>query len=230
MKNKLLKIIKSISIIFLILCFPIIFFSIINLDINNISNNDYIIYLTLANLILTIIFIFIYKDTLKKDIKNFKNNLIKNIELGIKYWIIGFIIMLTSNLIITLGLNKELAGNEQIVRNYIDLFPSLMIFNTVIYAPITEELAFRKSIKDAITNKWIYVITSGLIFGLLHISSYITNWTDLIYLIPYSSLGIAFALLYHKTNNIFSTITMHALHNLLTITLYLIGASLWKKL
>ena len=138
----------------------------------------------------------------------------------------GFIIMAVSNLVITYILNKGIAGNEQEVRNYIDSFPLFMIFNTVIYAPLTEELTFRKSFKTAINNKWLYVLTSGLVFGMVHISSYITNWTDLIYLIPYGSLGISFALLYHKTNNIYSTINMHAMHNLLAVVVYLIGAAL----
>ena len=131
-----------------------------------------------------------------------------------------------SNLFITYILNKGLAGNEEAVRGYIDSFPLFMIFNTVIYAPVTEELAFRKSIRDVINNKWVYVLTSGLVFGALHISSYITNWTDLVYLIPYGALGVSFALLYNKTDNIFSTISMHAMHNLIAVVIYLMGALL----
>ena len=134
--------------------------------------------------------------------------------------------MIVSNLIITYLLDKGIAGNEQEVRHYIDSFPLFMLFNTVIYAPLTEELTFRKSFKDAINNKWIYILASGLVFGMLHIMSYITNWTDLVYLIPYGSLGISFALLYYKTDNIYSTISMHAMHNLLAVVIYLIGASL----
>ena len=101
-----------------------------------------------------------------------------------------------------------------------------MIFNTVIYAPLTEELAFRKSIKDCTSNKLVYVLTSGLVFGMLHIIYYITSPIDLVYLIPYSALGISFALLYHKTDNIFSTITIHSIHNLLAVIIYLLGASI----
>ena len=126
-------------------------------------------------------------------------------------------------------LNKELAGNEQEVRNYIDNFPLYMLFSTVIFAPITDELTFRKSIREATSNKWIYAITSGLIFGLLHVITYISNWTDLVYLIPYSSLGVAFALLYHKIDNIYCPMVVHAMHNLLAVILYLMGASLWKN-
>lgn len=226
MKNKLLNILKSVGIILLMLLFPSIIFSILNINPNNISDKEYIFYLFVSNILLIIIYILIYRKTLVRDIKNYTKDLGNNIELGIKYWLIGFIIMAASNLFITHIMQKGIAGNEQDVRSYLDSFPLFMIFNTVIYAPLIEELTFRKSIKDAINNKWIYILTSGLVFGMLHISSYITNWTDLIYLIPYGSLGIAFAMLYHKTDNIFSTITMHALHNLLAVAVYLIGAFL----
>ena len=226
MKNKLLNILKSIGIILLMLTFTSIFFLIFNIDITNLTEKKYIFYLTLSNIILIGIYFLIYRKTIIKDFKDYIKDFGNNFTIGIKYWLIGFIIMVVSNLIITFILKKGLAGNEEEVRGYIDSFPLFMIFNTVIYAPITEELTFRKSIKDAANNKWIYVLISGLVFGGLHIISYITNWTDLIYLIPYSSLGIAFALLYHKTDNIFSTITMHAMHNLLAIIVYLLGVSL----
>jgi len=230
MKNRLLNILKSIGIILLMLMFTSIFFGVLNINPTNITDKEYIFYLTLSNITLILIYILIYRKTLLKDLKEFIKNFSNNIEIGIKYWLIGFIIMIVSNLIITFILNKGLAGNEQDVRSYLDSFPLFMIFNTVIYAPLIEELTFRKSIKDAISNKWIYILISGLIFGMLHIISYITSWTDLIYLIPYSSLGIAFAMLYHKTDNIYCTISMHAMHNLLAVIVYLLGASLWKSL
>ena len=101
-----------------------------------------------------------------------------------------------------------------------------MAISTVLFAPINEELTFRKSIRDAINNKWAYVLLSGIIFGGLHVISYVSSPLDLVYLIPYCSLGISFALLYYKTNNIFSSISMHMMHNLLSIIVYLLGASL----
>ena len=97
-----------------------------------------------------------------------------------------------------------------------------MIFCTCIYAPVCEELAFRKSIRDVINNKYLYVLASGLIFGLLHVIGFISTPLDLLYLIPYSSLGIVFALLYYRTNNIFSSITIHAMHNALSVLVYLL--------
>jgi len=226
MKNKLLNILKSIGIILLMLTFTSIFFSLLNINPINLTEKKYIFYLTISNIILIVIYFLIYRKTIVDDFKNYVKDFSNNFTTGIKYWLIGFIIMIVSNSIITFILNKGLAGNEKEVRSYIDSFPLFMMFNTVIYAPFTEELTFRKSIKDAVNYKWIYVLISGLIFGGLHIISYITNWNDLIYLIPYGSLGIAFALLYHKTDNIFSTITMHAMHNFLAVIVYLLGASL----
>lgn len=226
MKNKILNILKSISMIFLVLFFSSIFFAILNINLDTITDKEYIFYLTLSNITLIIIYILIYQKTLVKDFKNFTKNLITNLETSLKYWLIGFIIMIVSNLVITFILNKGIAGNEQDVRNYIDAFPLFMLFNTVIYAPLTEELTFRKSIKDAINNKWLYIIISGLVFGMLHIASYITTPIDLVYLIPYGALGISFAMLYYKTDNIFSTISMHAMHNLLAVIVYMLGAFL----
>lgn len=226
MKNKLLNILKSIGIILLTLTFTSIFFSILNIDPTNITEKKYILCLTFANISLIAIYFLIYRKTLIRDFKNYFKNFSDNFTTSIKYWLIGFIIMIVSNLIITFVLKKGLAGNEEQVRGYIDAFPLFMIFNTVIYAPLTEELTFRKSIKDAVSSKWSYVLISGLVFGGLHIISYITTWTDLIYLIPYGSLGIVFALLYHKTDNIFSTITMHAMHNFLAVIIYLLGVTL----
>ena len=130
--------------------------------------------------------------------------------------------MVVSNIIIGILTGGQIAENEEAVRTLIDKFPLYMAFQVMIYAPITEELVFRKSIRDIINNKWIYSLTSGFIFGGLHAITSITDITSMLYLIPYCSLGIAFGLLYYKTDNIFSTIIIHAFHNSLALIVYLL--------
>ena len=130
--------------------------------------------------------------------------------------------MIVSNLILTVITNGGIAGNEESVRKLIDIAPLYMLFNVAIYAPITEELIFRKSIRDFISNKFIYCLVSGIIFGGLHVISTINTPIDALYIIPYSALGISFATLYTKSNNIFSSMSMHALHNTIAILIYLI--------
>ena len=69
-------------------------------------------------------------------------------------------------------------------------------------------------------TKGIYIFLSGFIFALLHVLGQTSSYLDYIYIIPYMSLGIAFSSLYSKTDNIFSSISMHMFHNLFTIMLY----------
>ena len=57
----------------------------------------------------------------------------------------------------------------------------------------------------------------------MHIFGQATSILDYVYIVPYMSLGVAFALLYSKTDNIFSSISMHCLHNTFTIILYFIA-------
>lgn len=228
--KNILKVFKSPGIIILFLFFSSFFFGIFNINPSEISDEKYIIYLFISNLILFGIFAFIYRKTLIKDAKEYFSNFGKNIETSFKYWLIGFGIMAISNLFITFVLKKSIAGNEDVVRSYITTMPILMILDVVILAPFLEELTFRKSIREAINNKWCYVLISGIIFGWMHIASYISSISDLVYLIPYSALGISFSLLYYKTDNIFSTIMMHAMHNGLAVLVYLLGALIWRNL
>lgn len=229
--NKLNKSFKLIGVFLLFLFFSSIFFMILNINPNNISDMKYIIYLSISNLILLSIYIYIYRKDLSKDFKEYFEDFNHNFDTSLKYWLTGFGIMAISNVIISFILNMTIAGNEENVRNFINVSPLLMLFNASIYAPVVEELTFRKSIREVISNKWFYVLTSGLLFAFMHIMGYINSPIDIIYLIPYGALGISFALLYYKTNNIFSTITMHAMHNTIAILLYLaVGGLLWKSL
>lgn len=52
----------------------------------------------------------------------------------------------------------------------------------------------------------------------------------LVYLIPYSALGIAFAYAYKKTDNIYGVILIHGLHNAISLLeIIILGGLLWQK-
>lgn len=201
---------------------PSLIFSVLNIDAKTLSDSTKVIISFINDLLFLTLLIRIYYKTLKNDFKDYFNkHFIKNIKLSIKYWIFGLTIMFISNFIIAIVMNGQIAQNEEAVRDFIDMAPIYMAFQLAIYAPLTEELIFRKSIKDFISNKYLFAIISGLIFGGLHALSSINSLASLLYLIPYCSLGIVFGLLYGKTNNIFSTISIHAIHNSLALILYL---------
>jgi membrane protease YdiL (CAAX protease family) len=110
------------------------------------------------------------------------------------------------------------------VQEYIHTSKYLSILVIGIIAPIIEELTFRKAFRDIFKNDLAFILTSGLVFGALHVVLSFNSLWDLLYIIPYSSLGIAFAITYSKTNNIYSTIFMHIFHNtVLTILSVIAG-------
>ena len=152
-----------------------------------------------------------YHSYLKEKWFDFKNNIKKYFEISFKNWFLGFIIMIVSNTIINYffpGLGK----NENSVQLLISKIPLIAFLLTTFFAPFVEEMIFRKYLQDAVNNKIIYMITSGLLFGLIHVMGGDTPLEYLL-IIPYGALGFMFAKTINETDNIYNTILMHMLHN-----------------
>lgn len=230
-KKKIVPVIVFLLLLFGMAYFPYIPMELFNIDYKHFSMTMQVIYMLLCDIGYMGILFLIYKDKIINDFKKYIKKFGVNFEQSFKYYFIGLLIMMASNLIIALFFSDATAGNEDAVREMIDNVPLYMIFSVSLYAPFVEELIFRHSIKDMVMchgknkfTKWIYIFTSGFIFALLHILGQATGYLDYLYLIPYMSLGIAFSMLYEKTDNIFSTISMHALHNTFTVILYFMSS------
>jgi len=226
-KKKIDYIFITIGLILLMLIWsaiPSIILLTLSINIEKIPTIIKVLYTFIFDIIFLIFLINIYKEEIKKEFFNFfnKKNLKNNLKTSLTYWLIGLILMITFNLIIN-TITNGIAANEEEVREMINKLPLYMAFQVMIYAPLSEEIIFRKSIDKIFKNKYFFFIASGLIFGGLHVISSITSIKDLLYILPYASLGTIFAILYKKTNNIFSTITIHSIHNTLALILYLIG-------
>ena len=188
------------------------FLNILNINPKSLSIKEATILSCISSFIITIIVVLLYRKDLKKEFKIFKDKLSDNLDIGFKYWMIGLFIMMVSNLILANVLNAGEAANEQTVQKMISAAPLLLLISAGILAPILEEITFRKVFRDNIKNNIIYVIVSGFIFGYLHVSG-TNDILQLLYIIPYSSLGVCFAISYVKTKTVFTSMTMHMLHN-----------------
>ena len=189
------------------------------LKVKELSGPMLVILNALKNIILLFILFLIYRKDLIRDWDKFRANVFDNLDEGIKYWFLGLVGMVASNLIINFVFKGGQAGNEQAVQDYIKYLPWLMLINVGFLGPMVEELVFRKTFRDAIKNKWLFIIISGLIFGGMHVVGSYTTITDLLFIIPYSCLGFAFAAAYYNTDTIFTSITLHMIHNtILTVT------------
>lgn len=223
--KKIPKSVLVLSLFFLISLVQLIPLSVLDWDINNLTGNQQLVLTIFSDSVLLFILVILYFKTLKDDFKKIKGNFYKMMDSGIKCWLIGLIVMMISNVIIGLFITEAHANNEQGVQELIKASSILSIIAVGILAPILEELTFRKAFKDVFKNKWLFIMSSGLIFGALHVVLSLTSYWDLFYIIPYSALGIAFGYAYYKTNNIYTSIIIHIFHNtVLTILSVISGA------
>jgi membrane protease YdiL (CAAX protease family) len=212
------------STIFLYMLRPIIRLIILiieKINPNHLSTTSQMIYIIVFEITIASIIALINNEKLIKNIKDFKKNYKTYLQKYLPYYILGLIIMMTSNIIIN-NLTGTIAGNEQSVQNLLVKAPLYMFIQAAILAPFMEEMVFRQSIRNIITNKTTFIIASGLIFGGLHVIGNISTIYDILYIIPYATPGIIFAYILTKTDNIFVPISIHFIHNFLLITLQII--------
>ena len=180
-------------------------------DIFNLSFISKIFILLFKYLILISIFIIKDHKYLKEKWIDFIKKFKEYFKISFKNWFAGFLIMFVANIIIN-AFVPGLGENESAVQTLIKEAPFIAFTLTTIFAPFVEEMVFRKYLKDCVNKKVIYMILSGLIFGLIH-TSISTNVLEILLIIPYGALGFMFAKTVHETDNVYTTIMMHMLHN-----------------
>jgi membrane protease YdiL (CAAX protease family) len=195
--------------------------ALLHIDIAKLSLLTKTMYLLGCDFLFIILIISFYYKELKEDLKDFKLNFKNYLDDDFKYWVIGLALMTATNILISLFTPIKVASNEEAVRSLLTKAPIYMMFGTCLFAPITEELIFRKAFRDLFETKWLYLIMSGLIFGSLHVIYSFTSFYELLYIFPYGALGFMFAYLYSKTNNIINPIIMHTIHNTILVLLFL---------
>ncbi len=186
------------------------------LDPNNISSSLNVLLSCFSNIILVMILWFIYRKELKAEWKIFKDKAAWNTDIMVKYWVTGLVIMMVSNLIISSFFNAGQAENEQAVQSMISALPWAMLIDAGILAPFIEEIVFRKCFRDVFQNKWVFAIASALVFGGMHVIN-ASSMIGYLYIIPYGCLGFVFALMYNKTNTVYTSVFAHMLHNSILI-------------
>lgn len=226
MKNKKKEYIINI-IIGLMALFIYFSFSYLELGILELLNINYenmniilkVLYLIICETIELIILIMLFYKKLKENLKDIKKNHREYFDKYFKYWLFILGVMMVSNLFIMLITNNQTSGNEQAVRDMLVKSPIYAYFSGVIFAPIAEELIFRRGLRNIFRNDTIFILISGLIFGGLHIITGYSGPLDLLYLIPYCIPGIVFAYILTKTDNVLIPMSIHFMHNGILIAL-----------
>lgn len=201
--NSLISFFKSIGLL-LIVSFIMAVFSILT---KNQTVAYFFTYFTSS-----LIFLFIYKDKLKNDLKNIRNDLnTKNIIIIVLFLVLSFI----SNIILV-NLLKQEASNQEIAVSVLTSFPLLGILAICLFGPFVEEIIYRLPYK----KNWLSIIISTIVFTFVHISNF--SLIQILFFIPYLFLSISFSFAYFKNENIILSTTTHILNNLISVVLLLV--------
>ncbi|MCI9177935.1 MAG: CPBP family intramembrane metalloprotease [Clostridia bacterium] len=152
---------------------------------------------------------------IKRDFKAF----IKNFKTYFSYMLPKFGIFLVVYFIVAIALLfvvGEISTNQQTL-NEMPLWITAIL--AIGIAPFIEELMFRGLLKQILGNNKLYLFTSSLVFGALHVMYVEQNILNYLYIIPYAMLGYLLAKVYAKTDNIFTNIFLHAMWNTLAVVL-----------
>ena len=191
LENKVLGVLKGIGTI--ILYFIVSLFCSYLFRNYILSDNIFVasLFQVLTYVILLLIIGGIYHKRLIHDFKNFKK---EYVGIALKNWIIGLGAMFIANIIIS-SIAGGIASNEEANRTLLGNYPVSSFISMVFLGPLVEEITFRASFKSAFSKWYIFALVTALLFGSAHISSFITtkDFLELLYLIPYSTLGFFFA-------------------------------------
>ena len=184
----------------------------LHIDYDNLSIVAKEVYSLSAEILLFGIIFIMFEDEFKKAWRDLKENHMKYFSKNFKYYLLGLLIMMGSNMLINL-LGGDLSQNETSIRQQFQIAPIFTFVSGVFLAPALEESIFRLSLRNMIENNFIFVIISGLIFGSLHLLAGVNMNLVFLYLVSYSCFGIVFAYMIVKTNNIFIPMGFHLMHN-----------------
>ena len=178
-----------------------------------ISTNFKTLYMLVFELLMLCILVMIFNQKVERDFNDIFINHKEYFSKCINYYLVGLIVMVISNSILALLTNGGIAGNEESIRAMFKINPVYMYLSAVVFAPVVEELVFRQGIRNICGKNVLFIIISGLLFGALHVFTSATTLIDILYIIPYSALGISFAIMLYKTDNIFVSMGFHFMHN-----------------
>lgn len=138
-----------------------------------------------------------------------------------------YVMMLAVSLLILLVQSGIANPNTDAIMQETRLNKNVMIVVAVLFAPIVEEALFRGAVFGTIRlkSRLAAYIVSAALFAIYHLWQYFVvdgfSWTLAIYLLQYIPPSIALAWSYERSGSIWAPIVIHALINLISITVSL---------
>jgi membrane protease YdiL (CAAX protease family) len=163
---------------------------------------------------------YLYRRTFVSDIGKLKKDFWKKFLLGIK-WLLIAIVLQTIAVGIVKTFIDGLVGNEAAIINLPIIY---MIFKTMVFSIVVEEIVFKKSIRDVISNDKLFIVVSSVFYGLMNVAyTELGSTIELLVILPYIVSSAIMGILYIKTDNILLVMLVKFTYNLLPLTAVLLG-------
>ncbi|MEG1066895.1 MAG: CPBP family intramembrane glutamic endopeptidase, partial [Erysipelotrichaceae bacterium] len=177
---------------------------------------DYLQYIFYAAMI--IINVVIALPLLKQSLQKIKGNKWNLIKVSFTCYGQLLLVSLVVSTILFYFTGDVQSNNQVLIEQSFKMNPLKIIFSTLIYAPIVEEIVFRGCIFAYLRNKHSFkysAIIASLMFGLVHVmaSIGIGDFSDLINVIVYATMGFFMSLAYEKTDSIYGGMAVHLINN-----------------
>ena len=139
-----------------------------------------------------------YYNFLKQDFNDLKNGLFKNIIKVGKWLLIIIIFQLLSVTAISSFLTNGLNSSNEVAIMQLPMY--LLIFKTMMFSVIVEELIFKKTVRNIIDNNILFIVISSLLYGFANvIFTKIGSAIILMEAIPYIVISVITGILYIKS-------------------------------
>ena len=167
--------------------------------------------------LIILVLAFLFRKDLKRDFKYFKEYFREYSIVTYKYYFICLALYWITFISIRLYTGLSTATNQTDLNTAFASHPILISFLALIAAPFMEELLFRGIFRKVFNNKYLFIIISGLAFGILHVIDDYKTPKELLFILVYSILGFFMAGVYKKTNNIFTNMLFHFTQNAIAV-------------
>ena len=182
----------------------------------------------LLEVLIISVLVFIFRKDLKRDFKYFKDYFREYSAITYKYYFICLAIYWITFIAVKLYTGIDTATNQVELNEAFAKNPLLVIVMALIIAPFMEELLFRGIFRKVFKNGYLFIIISGLVFGILHVIDDFKSPKELLYILVYSILGFFMAGVYKKTNNLFTNMLFHFTQNALAIVAMILTTFILK--
>ncbi len=169
----------------------------------------------ILNMFLVLVLLFIYRKDFVNDFIMFKEapgKCIKKLLINLLLMILSVAIL---NILITLCFSIEtISGNEQALYQIFEKNPLVLVLLTVVYYPILEGIVFRKTIRNIISDKYLFIIVTCLLYFFFNIVYAPFSVMNILSSLSYLVLMFYMSKIYWDTNNFTLSIILSMLYNI----------------